>query len=86
MWKNFSCKAVKLKDVMKTGEKTEMEHWNLDGSSNFHIWKACSDQVKFQECGETLKPIWAVLSRLLGEGNDNPLQYSCLENPMDGGA
>ena len=20
-----------------------------------------------------------------GEGNDNPLQYSCLENPMDGG-
>ena len=23
---------------------------------------------------------------LLGEGNGNPLQYSCLENPMDGGA
>ena len=22
----------------------------------------------------------------LGEGNDIPLQYSCLENPMDGGA
>ena len=21
-----------------------------------------------------------------GEGSDNPLQYSCLENPMDGGA
>ena len=21
-----------------------------------------------------------------GEGNDNPPQYSCLENPMDGGA
>ena len=21
-----------------------------------------------------------------GEGNDNPLQYSCLENPMDQGA
>ena len=21
-----------------------------------------------------------------GEGNDNPLQYSCLENPMDGAA
>ena len=21
----------------------------------------------------------------LGEGNGNPLQYSCLENPMDGG-
>ena len=24
--------------------------------------------------------------RSLGEGNGNPLQHSCLENPMDGGA
>ena len=26
------------------------------------------------------------LGRSSGEGNDKPLQYSCLENPMDGGA
>ena len=26
------------------------------------------------------------LGRLPGEGNGNPLQYSCLENPMDRGA
>ena len=26
------------------------------------------------------------LQRSPGEGNGNPLQYSCLENPMDGGA
>ena len=26
------------------------------------------------------------LGRCPGEGNGNPLQYSCLENPMDGGA
>ena len=26
------------------------------------------------------------LGRSLGEGNGNPLQYSCLENPMGGGA
>jgi len=26
------------------------------------------------------------LGRSLGEGNGNPLQYSCLENPMDEGA
>ena len=25
------------------------------------------------------------LERSSGEGNDNPLLYSCLENPMDGG-
>ena len=24
--------------------------------------------------------------RMFGEGNDTPLQYSCLENRMDGGA
>jgi len=27
-----------------------------------------------------------VLGRSPGEGNGNPLQYSCLENPMAGGA
>ena len=27
-----------------------------------------------------------VLSHILGKGNGTPLQYSCLENPMDGGA
>ena len=26
------------------------------------------------------------LGRFPGEGNGNPLQYSCLENSMDGGA
>ena len=26
------------------------------------------------------------LERSSGEGNGNPLQYSCVENPMDGGA
>ena len=28
----------------------------------------------------------AVLRNELGEGNGNPLRYSCLESPMDGGA
>jgi len=26
------------------------------------------------------------VSMIIGEGNGTPLQYSCLENPMDGGA
>ena len=26
------------------------------------------------------------VGKTIGEGNGNPLQYSCLENPMDGGA
>ena len=27
-----------------------------------------------------------LLETILGEGKGTPLQYSCLENPMDGGA
>ena len=37
----------------------------------------------------TTKPQWDNISYPLGsprEGNGTPLQYSCLENPMDGGA
>ena len=30
--------------------------------------------------------IYMILRFVYGEGNGNPLQYSCLENPMDGGA
>ena len=29
---------------------------------------------------------WTVLLESPGEGNGTPLQYSCLENPMDGGS
>ena len=34
-----------------------------------------------QQCDITV-----LLSLMGGEGNITPLQYSCLENPMDGGA
>ena len=27
-----------------------------------------------------------IMPNVDGEGNGNPLQYACLENPMDGGA
>ena len=30
--------------------------------------------------------MYTVLYIIFGEGNGTPLQYSCLENPMDGGA
>ena len=32
------------------------------------------------------KENYTVLGFYIGEGNGTPLQYSCLENPMDGGA
>ena len=43
-------------------------------------WGAGSHSLSF-------KTFVSFINRLLtGEGNGNPLQYSCLENPMDGGA
>ena len=45
--------------------------------------------LKFQEasaCNAGDPGLIPGLGRSPGEGNGNPLQYSCLENPMDGGA
>ena len=37
--------------------------------------------------GKVMSLLFDMLSRLIiGEGNGNPLQYSCLESPMDEGA
>ena len=38
------------------------------------------------QVGRFLVLDWHLLSLDFGEGNVNPLQYSCLENPMEGGA
>ena len=41
----------------------------------------------FLYTAETLSGCFLLMIRIPGgEGNDTPLQYSCLENPMDGGA
>ena len=36
--------------------------------------------------GQDRSCIWSRIEDRSGEGNGTPLQYSCLENPMDGGA
>ena len=41
---------------------------------------------KVSACNEGDPGSFPGLGRSAGEGNGNPLQYSCLENPMDGGA
>ena len=43
---------------------------------------------KMYEIKTTGEPVtgWQTIASCLGEGNGNPLQYSCLENPMDRGA
>ena len=41
----------------------------------------CKQFVNLNECS-----FYGLPRLVLGEGNGTPLQYSCLENPMDGGA
>ena len=45
-----------------------------------------SSEVKASACNVGDQGWIPELGRSPGEGNGNPLQYSCLENPMDGGA
>ena len=43
----------------------------------------CEVNIKCSELNPSIsKDVWIII----GEGNGTPLQYSCLENPMDGGA
>ena len=44
---------------------------------NVHLHVSC-----VESCGTTFMGYTSIL----GEGDGTPLQYSCLENPMDGGA
>ena len=59
--------------------------WQIDGETveivAEFIFLSCKITVD-GECSQEIK------RHLLlgGEGNGTPLQYSCLENPMDGGA
>ena len=43
-----------------------------------------AQRLKHLQCGRPGFDPWS--GRSPGEGNGNPLQYSCLENPMDRGA
>ena len=43
-------------------------------------------EVKASACNAGDLGLIPGLGKYPGEGNGNPLQYSCLKNPMDGGA
>ena len=44
----------------------------------------CSHEIK--RCLLLGRKVMTTLDSIFGEGSGTPLQYSCLENPMDGGA
>ena len=88
-----------LSEMLKAGSRVQF--WRnvleLKGFPHSLVSKefACNAEVKVKVKGNSLSrvPLFAGdpgsipgSERCPGEGNGNPLRYSCLENPRDGGA
>ena len=73
-----------------------MTSWEMDGEtvetvsdiiflgSKITVDGDCSHEIK--RCLLLGRKVMTNLDSIFGEGNSTPLQCSCLENPMDGGA
>ena len=78
----------RCKCCRKKGEKKHLFHLEIPTRSTSPGGQASIlsiffvSQLDAEQKLQELDP----LSSTLGEGNGTPLQYSCLENPMDGGA
>ena len=57
----------------------------MSDSEDKHVCKAFDKYFHIVSITSHISSTQDLLSPL-GEGNGNPLQYSCLENPMGGGA
>ena len=67
-----------------------METWCATVHGVIKSWTLPSDKIggsdgKGSACNAGDLGLIPGSGRSPGEGNGNPLQYSCLENPMDGG-
>ena len=58
------------------------ENWDLSSNLPNHLWHSGKESA----CSAGDLGLIPGSGRSLGEGNGNPLQYSCLENPTDRGA
>ena len=67
---------------------SNMNVWHECWTYGLIIWLSTPIDVLFNHNLVTLgvQVFIVLVEETNGEGNGNPLQYSCLENPMDGGA
>ena len=76
--------AEKRKEAKGKGEKESYTHLNAEfqriarRDKKVFLYDQCKEIEENNRMGKTRD--------LFGEGNGNPLQYSCLENPMGRGA
>ena len=82
-WLNDSTMGIKLPLLEWNVSLIYLEFFCTEDWSNAFVCKAfaaATHQIMMINLfGSGHRPV-------LGEGNGTPLQYSCLENPMDGGA
>ena len=79
-WRFFT-KASGVRCVTTAGNC--VEDWSSAGAWDTKVFKVCISELILE------KVIFFFLMKCKhspGEGNGTPLQYSCLENTMDGGA
>ena len=97
LWNNYrlieSCKNSTLKSsvyLMVTSCTTAILYQTQDSDMlviyRFSRFYPVGSDGKVSACNERDQSLIPGLGRSPGEGNGNPLQYSCLENSMDRGA
>ena len=80
-------KSLNLKLLLKGKEATCADYLaSLLSPSYIALGLPVSSEVKASASNAGDLGLISGLGRSSGEGNGNPLQYSCLENPMDRGA
>ena len=66
------------------------DFWGGGRTKDWGIWYLidCREWKESVRVSQELQTddLWMVVTALFGEGDGTPLQYSCLENPMGGGA
>ena len=80
-------KKLKLKNRTQRKVRGMGENNQQEQNSSYRIIKSWGCKVKKKREGENSAYQKAlILGKVIQEVNGTPLQYSCLENPMDGGA
>ena len=88
-WKQPKCLSTE-EWIKKVWYIYTMEYYSIMirdeiGSFLQMIWMNLESVIQ-SETSQKEENKYRILRHIYGEGNGTPLQYSCLENPMDGGA
>ena len=86
---SLNIREIKIKTPMRKKKTTMRYHLTpvrmavIKKSTNNKCWRGCGEKGTLLHCWWKCKLVQPLLETI-GEGNGNPLQYSCLESPMDG--